>query len=111
MKRYKYIGRSDPKIGEEIIIEVADLETLEKSKAKAVVSPKTEDLPSSDELWLEDEAKYETVRADNPWRIKIIEWQEEEEEEIEMRPRQQVSLGKRKGAVLTSLIREREKKE
>lgn len=112
MVEYKYRGRSDPKINEETELELIDMATKEKFKAKVLASPRVEDLPEGDVLWIENESRYTESRPDNCWRVKILELIEEEEEEEEIKvTRVVMSAGKKKGDLLASLIQERQKEE
>lgn len=92
--------------GETLSYALIDLETREKIAAKIVLSSRQEDLPEGAKVWLQDEKEYEVEAI--PWFVKIIEYIEEEEEEVEVLPKMKISLGKQRGGMLKTLM-EKEK--
>jgi len=99
-----------PREGEEIELDVRDIERQEWIRVRAIVSRSFEALPGADKLWLYDWWGTEELLEKEPWAIKVLEVLEEEVEEVKV-TRAQPSLGKMRGHMLEHLIREREQKE
>ncbi len=91
---------------QEIELEIRDPATMETFKVRAVVSPKPEEMPGADTLWL----THTKGRIPQPWAIKIIERIEEEEREVKTLPTRRLSIGERKGRMLIDMLKEREEK-
>ena len=96
-----------PPENKEIEVELRDTRRMESFKVRAIFSSKPEELPGADILWI---IRQDTGRFKEPWAVKIIERFEDEAKEVEAIPRRKLSLGERKGHMLSDLLKERESK-
>jgi hypothetical protein len=96
--------------GQEVELKVTDTETQETLEVRARVAADPDQLPGADKLWLYDfdGVGSRDLLEPKPWALQIMERLEEEEEEVPRGPQQHISLGRRKGHILETLIRERQ---
>lgn len=108
-----FIMKGDPlpKENETIQIEVMNIDTMETMEVKAILSSNPPEEGSDwDKLWIREKDAYTDITKE-PWSIKIEEDLEDKFNEIDevVVKKQTISLGKRKGAIISSLIQERKK--
>jgi hypothetical protein len=84
------------------IPKLVNKDTMESIWAKVVISPERGDVNSEDIVWLQDEKAYGVEEPH--WYIKILEEFEEEEVEVKVLPQMKISLGKRKGGMLSAML-------
>lgn len=107
MKEFKIFLKPGEKLEEhkETDLDIVDTATQEALHVKAVVSQSFQTLPAADRLWLQATGTSKLIH-DQPWAIRIIEIDEEKAEPIVV-TKQKISLGRMKGSILETLIRER----
>jgi autonomous glycyl radical cofactor GrcA len=84
-------------------------DTLESIWAKVIISPNKEDVNSEDIVWLQDEKAYSVEEPH--WYIKVLEEFEEEEVEVKVLPQMRIALGKRKGGMLSAMLKGEHRKD
>ncbi len=93
-------------VNQEIELLLQDPESMVPFKARVIISPKPEELPGAEKLWL----RTTKGRFPEPWAVKIVERIEEEESEVRVLPKRRLSLAERKGHMLMDLLKERDEK-
>jgi hypothetical protein len=92
----------DSQTGRSSSFVLKDMDTKENLEVRAIISSKHEDLPDGDVLWIQNEESYDV--DPEAWRIKILEFIEEEEEEVKVLPKMRISMGKQRGGMLKNLM-------
>lgn len=114
MEAYRhFIMKGDPLPPEDeaITIEVMNIDTMETMDIKAILSKNPpEEGSDCDKLFIREKDAYIDVSKE-PWSMKIVDDVEDKFDEMgEVTVKKQVlSLGKRKGGIISSLITERKK--
>ena len=104
--------REVPVEGSEVECYIQDGDTLEYRQVKAIFSSSREKLPDGEEVWIYDAgtgAGEEVLLCQEPWSIKVLEIIEEVPE-VKAVP-QKIALGRLRGTMLETLIRQREDEE
>jgi hypothetical protein len=101
----------DPPEEEPVELRVRDADTFEERHFRAILSRTRDGSSEEDQLWFYGRAGHlPEERPDNPWRIEVLEeFSDHEEIEIQVKPNQ-VSLGRRGGGILRSMLEDRQKK-
>jgi hypothetical protein len=94
-------------VGQEVTIRLRDPDTFEVLVAKAFIRSSFEDYPDADRVFYVSATK---GRESDPVPLEIVEFIEEEEEEVRVLPKQKLTLGQRKGTMLADMIKERGEK-
>ena len=114
METYRlFIIKGDPlpKEHESVQVEVMNIDTMETMEVKATLSSAPPEENSDwHKLWIREKDAYIDITTE-PWSIKIEEDLEDKFDEMDevVVKKQTISLGKRKGAIISSLIHERKK--
>ena len=114
METYRlFIMKGDPlpKEDEVIEVEVMNIDTMETMAVKAILSSAPPQEGSGwDKLWIREKNAYTDITKDH-WKIKIEEDLQDKFDEMDevVVKKQTISRGKRKGAIISSLIQERKK--
>ena len=114
METYRlFIMKGDPlpKENEVLEVEVMNIDTMETMEVKAMLaSSPPEENSGWEKLWIREKNAYTDITKE-PWSIKIEEDLEDKFDEMDevVVKKQTISLGKRKGGIISSLIQERKK--
>ena len=100
-------GRGKYPVGQELKIPLRNPDTMEQIQAKAIIFSSFEEYPDADKLYY---VSATAGREKDPVPIKVLEIIPEEAEEVKALPRQKLSLGERKGRMLSDMIKERQEK-
>lgn len=100
-------GEEKHPVDQEVVIRLRDPDTFEVTQAKAVVRSSFEEYPEADRLFYLSATK---GREREPVPIEVIEFVEEEQEEVKVLPKQKLTLGQRRGTMLADMIKERSEK-
>lgn len=96
-------AKGDAQMGRTSVFTLKDLETMQNVRARGVVSRRREDLPDGEEVLVQEEKAYNVLPE--PWYLKLLEVIEEEEEEVKVLPKMKVALGKQRGGMIKSLLK------
>ena len=96
----------DP-VNQEIKIQLRNPETYEMINARAIIRTSIEEYPNADKLYYSSAT---AGRDKEPVPIEILEVLPEKEDEAKALPTQKLSLGQRRGKMLSQMIKEREEK-
>lgn len=102
----------DPPEGEPVELRVRDADTFEEKRVMAVLSRTGGGSSEEDRLWIYGRAGHlPEERPDNPWQIQIQEELSDDEEIGGQIKPIRVSLGRRGGGILRSLLEDRQTKD
>lgn len=109
MKNYQtYLKDGETlKENQEIELTIRDEDTMEWEEVKALVSSRPEGLEGADNLWLYAHSGHNFLLYNKPWKIKVLERKEEEIPEVKI-VKKTASLGKMRGSMVESLLRQSE---
>ncbi len=101
------VGEPRPPVDQEIEIRLRNPDTMEMFQARAIIHRSFQEYPEADKLY------YTSAiggKEKDPLPIEILEVRAEKEEEVKPLARQKLTLGERKGKMLSDMIRERQDK-
>jgi len=111
MKKWNLMAWETPVEGKEIECSIQDAETYEFKQARVILSHSHNELPEGDELRIYNAGGAPgTLLFNEPWFVKIVEIEEEDVPEVKVVP-QKLSLGRMRGSMLETLIKQREEGE
>ena len=100
-------GRGKYPVSQELKIPLRNPDTMELIQAKAIIFSSFEEYPEADKLYY---VSATAGREKEPVPIKVLEIIEEEQEDVKALPHQKLSLGERKGKMLSDMIKDRQEK-
>ena len=100
-------GQGKYPVGQELKIRLRNPDTMEQIQAKVIIFSSFEEYPDADKVYY---VSATAGREKESVPIKVLEIIPEEAEEVKALPRQKLSLGQRKGKMLSEMIKERQKK-
>jgi hypothetical protein len=112
MKEYECVldytrGEARHPLNKELILRFRDPDTFEGIKAKVIIRPSFEGYPNLVRVYYVSSTKGREAEA---VPVQIIEFIEEEVEEVKVLSKQKLSLGERRGTMLSDMIKERKEK-
>lgn len=112
MKEYECVldytrGQERHPVNQELTLRLRDPDTFEGVQVKAIIRPSFEGYPDLVRVYYVSSTK---GREPDAVPVQIIEFIEEEAEEVKLLPKQKLSLGERRGTMLADMIKERKEK-
>ncbi len=99
-------GKKAP-VNQETTLRLRDPMSMESFDARVIVRPSFEEYPQAEKMYY---FAATVGREKEPVPIEILERMEEKATEVKALPRQKLSLGERKGRMLSDMIKERSEK-